>query len=384
VYLKKQKQLVKHFSDYDQLLVELQKVARWRKTLRYFDFKIFSKYGKDDLRELQYDKPIPTDLPPVLIIKLSSAGFSSWKSKEEEALSLIGALFKKLDRYTPHRNLFSDQLNQDIGHQSSVDIIDQLKAELQARKEAVNMNIPCELTCREFISPYLVASIRLALKYMQSKHYHNSLSLVYEKFVNGLHAQGPVDYIIMLDYLDIILTEVKKESATEGIIQNLLQQQASLEYLSNILINADVVGLERKRKFHEIYDELHMSLPTFGVVSNGSEWIFTKCIGNKNHFIEKTSIAISNTIKINYSEHTVHELEDTIKRILFTITNMIIIQIENVKDNPVIQKIRSIVDNPIQLLTNESDECSILLQEITALNEEDEEEGNDIEDEEDC
>jgi hypothetical protein len=48
---------------------------------------------------------------------------------------------------------------------------------------------------------------------MQSKRYHNSLlSLVYEKFVNGLRTQGPVDYIIMLDYLDIILTEAKKKN----------------------------------------------------------------------------------------------------------------------------------------------------------------------------
>lgn len=77
-------------------------------------------------------------------------------------------------------------------------VVDQIKMELQARLEAVNLDIPSELTCREFISPFLIASIRIVSSYLKCKQYASKLSLVYEKYVYGLKASGPVDYIIML------------------------------------------------------------------------------------------------------------------------------------------------------------------------------------------
>jgi hypothetical protein len=252
-------------------------------------------------------------------------------------------------------------------------VIGELKMELQARLEAVNLEIPSELTCREFISPYLIASIRIVAYYLKTKGYTNMLSLVYEKYVYGLKASGPVDYIIMLDYLDIILTEAKKETAHEGIIQNLLQQQASLEFLSNILIDSDIVGMDRKRVFSETFEDIRLSFPTYGIVSTGSEWIFTKCV-RRNVPSEKTKIYRSNTISITYnSNQTLLDLEPTIRKILYAISNIMIVQIENVKEFDPSKKLKiegkssDVTINPIELLRMETAEGKELRNEESAI-----------------
>ncbi len=322
VYLKRQKVTVKHFSDYDQLLCELQKVEKWRKVLRYCDFKILAKYSADDIRELKQTEPLPRDLPKDLIIDLVYRGFSSWKHHEEEALTYVGSLFKKIDRTIPSDNEFPSVSPSSIEVNHINMVVDQIKMELQARLEAVNLDIPSELTCREFISPFLIASIRIVSSYLKWKQYASKLSLVNEKYVYGLKASGPVDYIIMLDYLDIILTEAKKETAREGIIQNLLQQHASLEFLSNILIDIDIVGLDRKRKFNETFEDIRLSFPTFGIVSTGSEWIFTKCVRQAEPK-EKTKIYRSNTVSINFNNNqSLTDLEPTLRKILYIISNI--------------------------------------------------------------
>lgn len=62
--------------------------------------------------------------------------------------------------------------------------------------------------------------------------------MAYDKYICGTRASGVVDYAIMLDCLDVILvTKAKTYSTSDGIIQNLLQQHASVEFLSHIVTN---------------------------------------------------------------------------------------------------------------------------------------------------
>lgn len=191
----------------------------------------------------------------------------------------------------------------------------------------------------------------------------------------------------MLDYLDIVFTEAKKEDADQGIIQNLLQQRASLEFLSNVLVDTNLGGEERKRKFQEYFDDLRLALPTFGVVSNGTNWIFTKCIG-KNDASEKTSILISPKISIEYNQggdnNDVGMLSQTIQKIVFIITNIIIEQIENTIHCQPIKKIKSIENHdPITVISSEAKEGNALLDE-TAKFESGEDEVTTEEDEDHC
>jgi hypothetical protein len=337
------------------------------------DFKILAKYSAEDKRELKHSEALPIDLPRELVIELGYRGFSNWKQHEEEALTYVGCLFKKIDRITPADVEFPSTPPSNIDPNHIDMVIGELKMELQARLEAVNLEIPSELTCREFISPYLIASIRIVAYYLKTKGYTNKLSLVYEKYVYGLKASGPVDYIIMLDYLDIILTEAKKETAHEGIIQNLLQQQASLEFLSNILIDSDIVGMDRKRVFSETFEDIRLSFPTYGIVSTGSEWIFTKCV-RRNVPSEKNKIYRSNTISITYnSNQTLLDLEPTIRKILYAISNIMIVQIENVKEFDPSKKLKiegkssDVTINPIELLRMETAEGKELRNEESAI-----------------
>jgi hypothetical protein len=80
---------------------------------------------------------------------------------------------------------------------------------------------------REFISAILVSALRLVLIFLKNTRNSGRLSLICEKIVVGLHAHGPVDYVVVFDYLDIILTEAKKLEISQGVIQNLLQQSIS-------------------------------------------------------------------------------------------------------------------------------------------------------------
>jgi hypothetical protein len=357
-----------------------------------FNVKLFAEYGVDELYQMDRNRPLPTDLPPVLVMKIATIEFSSWKAKDDdddaEALSPhIGALFKSFDRYRSRKDFFADTLDSSIDSSYALSTINQLKAELEARIETTDVhNIPNALTCREFITPYLIAAIRLAQQYIKVHHYANNLSLLNKKFLVGKYAHGIVDSVIAVDYIDIVVTITKEEDCLEVIVQNLLQQQASLQFLSAILFDAGgIVGVKRSRKEHDLFDELHASTPTFGIVSNGREWIFTKCHGVQGRPMERTSIQRSCTNCILYTaDYPNNTRDDMMKTILFTITNMIIMQVENAQKNPVMRKIRDIFANPIQLFSCQYYESQQLQEELAALNEEEELEEDEAEEDDVC
>lgn len=81
-----------------------------------------------------------------------------------------------------------------------------------------------EMTCREFILPFLVT----AIKHLQSEE--ESLVLHAKELIHGTRAYGPVDYTINLGRPVICVTEVKKEDTFEkGKAQNVAQMHTAAE-----------------------------------------------------------------------------------------------------------------------------------------------------------
>ncbi len=53
-----------------------------------------------------------------------------------------------------------------------------------------------EYTMREFIGPVLVGALRLVQIFLKKTGNIGRLSLICEKIIVGLHAHGPVDYVV--------------------------------------------------------------------------------------------------------------------------------------------------------------------------------------------
>lgn len=315
------------FSSYDQLLSALQSIPQWHKMLLYHDFKIVAKYTATDARELDPNEDLPSDLPRELFLELGHRGFSSWKPHEEdEVLSYIGAPFRSLD-YLPSTNSFiSPEAPVSVEADHIDSIVQQVKREIEGRLEVVDMESPLKLTCREFIALYIVGSMRLIRQYLRNNGSEHQLSLVREKFVCGLTASGPIDYVIALDMLDIVFTTSKPYATREGLLLNLLQQHASLEFMANAIMGSRVKGLARRKRLREDVDAIRTTCPTFGIVSNGTEWIFTKCWRPTGG--GPTEMLRSEAIYIDYRSHsTLNDLEPTMRRILFVMANLMMEQI---------------------------------------------------------
>jgi hypothetical protein len=106
--------------------------------------------------------------------------------------------------------------------------------------------------------------------------------------------------------IDIVLTEAKKEDIETGVYQNLLQQQASLEVVTEIFAsdtsstststisgyvgssdhNSSSTGTSssvggKKRRIEDIYNRLS-TITTCGIVTTGRLWALTKAMARSH------------------------------------------------------------------------------------------------------
>jgi hypothetical protein len=183
------------------------------------------------------------------------------------------------------------------------------------------------------------------------------LSLICEKIVVGLHAHGPVDYVVVFDYLDIILTEAKKLDISQGLIQNLLQQRASQEFLTNMLIDFNETGESRKRCFQEAFDVV-ASTSTCGTVTTGSEWVFTKT--RYNTLTKRSKVELSERFSIELGSAK-EVLQESIKPILSIFVRM---TIDHFSANNGLAERRSRVLNPFAVLRLQAAEGNAVENEI--------------------
>lgn len=209
---------------------------------------------------------------------------------------------------------------------------------IMRRAEVINRKIASEYSMREFISPVLIGVTKLILKYLKGHQMSTSLSLQCEKQLIGRLAHGPADFVLTYDFLDIISTEAKEQDMKEGIIQNLLQQRASLEFLSNTILDGALTGRKRKERFDEIFNDV-ASVPTCGIVSTGEKWLFTVCDrlpDGKTRVTQSKEISL----KLDGSEK---ELTTSLEVLLSEIANLVHRQIERLTKSKALNKRRRLL-----------------------------------------
>ncbi len=157
----------------------------------------------------------------------------------------------------------------------------------------------------------------------------------------------------MYDLFDIVLTEVKKEQIEYSINQNLVQQKSSLEYISGLLVDKNLNGKRYRDEYEDIYKEIS-TLETYGLVTNGRVWLFTKLFYHNNAWCWSRS----KEIFINFD----HRLKDDTKIILELITSLILNQIKNIDSNNKLVKYKS--HDPSSFFDDEIKHAITLIEDI--------------------
>ena len=329
------------------------------KTLRYSDFKLSGEFLPGDLRDVTDDMTLrevpinPASMERKIILKLNSKGFSQFKSSHEEALTSIGSLYTQL-QYIPRDNSRFPKVewSQFLSESDFNAILLRVVEDIMFRNEVIDRDLASEYTMREFISPVLIGALRLVLIFLKKSSNNGKLSLMCEKVLVGLHAHGPVDYVVVFDYLDIILTEAKKVDIPNGVIQNLLQQRASQEFLSNVLLDCNEKGESRKRRFQEVFEAI-ASTATCGAVTTGSEWIFTRIL--YNHGTKKSQVELSEKYLIPLGSAK-EVLREAIEPVLSIFVRMTIDQIMAVTENTRLEELRKRPMPPLAVFNLQAEE----------------------------
>ncbi len=225
------------------MLTAVQSSPKFGAILMHQKFSINIVKGSGD--ETRYipvtEDKFPSTFPSKLVIILHSKLFNQFKGTTdgEEALSYIGYLLKNVDYL-----LLSAVNAQRFPHEVDAakfplfkDAVKFAESKIEDKLELTNLSLVSEYTMRGFIDIVLDESVRVVLRYLRSiNKYPKCLTVVSERQLVGFICHGPVDCSILLNGLDIVLTEAKKDDMNSGLVQNLLQQRASLEFLTNISI----------------------------------------------------------------------------------------------------------------------------------------------------
>jgi hypothetical protein len=158
---------------------------------------------------------IPTEKVKIVVDR-KSKGFSTAALKPIEALSSLHSLYKSVGQIPRSDDMFPEctRLSQEHLDTAATALV----ATLKDRAKAINLEIASEYTMREFISPVLVAVVNLVIDYHRSTLSDSSsdpskLSLVCDRILLGMNVQGPVDYTILFDFVDLVLSEAKNEDS---------------------------------------------------------------------------------------------------------------------------------------------------------------------------
>lgn len=183
----------------------------------------------------------------------------------------------------------------------------------------------CETTVREYMSPVLSLAALIAENIMMKA----------EEKVCGLRGNGPVDYLFLYKRFSVVVTEVKNEDFESGIAQNDAQMVAGRqEYKRNLQINLpEFKEKSRKRKYLEIDIS---SIPSFGVVSSGEQYLFQKLIEGA----EGTTIHKSKVFSINLLNGTEDEMKQRMLKVVKVIVWILTIQKEKIDEHPVTKRVR--------------------------------------------
>jgi hypothetical protein len=217
-----------------------------------------------------------------ITIKSCCLGFSDYANKKSAALDVAGVAVVDPSLLLTDDNVFPLTVESVVENAA-----EEVQIELAKRARAINLEEACEYTKREFISPLLIAAVCVCN--VSGK----LISMICEKLVVGKHGRGPIDYALMFKRIFVLLTEAKNTDLEGGQAQNVVQQESCRESLANAFVPIKLVGENRKRKFNEVYNVVR-TIPTFGIVTTGRQWRFTKV----DHSHDQTMVTTSSTFDL--------------------------------------------------------------------------------------
>ncbi|CAG8491885.1 9921_t:CDS:2 [Paraglomus occultum] len=232
--------------------------------------------------------------------------FSDWSWVDIQGLMKVG-----WSSYTDAPDMSLDELPQvDLSTQEIKLMLDELKKNKAAFKHVMRN----EMTCREFISPFLTAAVR----HLQSEE--GNLQLNAEDELNGTRAYGSVDYTILSEGLIVCVTVVKKEETFEkGMAQNIAQMHTAVEKLGKR--KADVLGplLESESESLSSMAQDEVPILMYGIVSNASRWRFLQWAGPE----ADPTLQISTEFTCKFDDPNVDGAEQMLKHIASIIKSQI-------------------------------------------------------------
>ena len=167
------------------------------------------------------------------------------------------------------------------------------------------INKTCEASVREHVSPVLSLAAIIAEDIMMRA----------EQKVFGLRGNGPLDYLFLYKKFPITMTEVKDEEIEKGVAQNDAQLVAGRQEYKFHLQNhiPEFKELSKKRKYLEIDIT---SIPSFGIVSTGRDWMFQRLQEGPQTTIYKSKVICINLISGNENEIE-NEMLEVVRHIVF-------------------------------------------------------------------
>jgi hypothetical protein len=129
---------------------------------------------------------------------------------------------------------------------------------LRLHKSSQHLTSANEATLCEYISRIIYGEIKV---YPQ-----------YENEISGSHGKGPVDWAVNIGNIIITITEAKKEDINQGIAQNAIQLQTSIQ-CNPKKRSYDTAGL------HE--DVMYR------IVSTAVDWVIIKLVSSNSRIIAK-------------------------------------------------------------------------------------------------
>lgn len=170
------------------------------------------------------------------------------------------------------------------------------------------INKTSEASVREHVSPVLSLAALITEDIMMKA----------EQKVSGLRGNGPLDYLFLYRKFPIPVTEVKNEDIEAGVAQNDAQLVAARqEYKRNLQVHLpELKEKSKKRKYLELDIS---SIPSFGIVSSGRDWLFQRL--QEEQGAHTTTIYKSKVMSINLMTGTEaaikKEMLEVVRHIVF-------------------------------------------------------------------
>lgn len=260
-------------------------------------------------------------------VKSCCVGFSDYANKKDAALNAAGVNFCDASLIDEDDSVFPA-----IDESVIAEAAKEVQKELLRRARAIDLHEACEYTKREFISPLLIAAVCVC------NATEKLISMICEKTVVGKHGRGPIDYVLLFKRIFVLLTEAKNTDLEGGQAQNIVQQESCRESLANAFVPFTLVGESRKRKFEEVFNVVR-TIATFGIVTTGLYWRFTKV----DHSQDKTQVTKSSTfaLLLNPTEEPAEMATQllNIKAILKRIVGILKHQMEQVNSHAPVKKL---------------------------------------------